>query len=73
MYSQTVVTEKREASLRQVHVDVPRFPANIGGVPTSYVLSHPDPLPSDALNHAERDRQASLEFLHQLVMGAQSD
>jgi hypothetical protein len=73
MYSQAVVAETRKASRRQVHVDVPRFPANIGGASTSYALSDPDPLPSNALNHAEHDRQASLEFLHLLVMGAGGD
>ena len=73
MYSQAVVTETRGASSRQVYADVPRFPADTGGARTSCVLSDPDPLTSDALNHAERDRQASLEFLHRLVMGAEGD
>lgn len=73
MYSQAVVAETRKANRREVQAYAPRFLADIGGAPTSCVPNCSDPLPADALNHAEHDRQASLEFLHLLVMGAGGD
>ena len=73
MHSSTVASKTLEVRRQQVRVDVPRFPVDIRGASIPFALNCSDPLPSKALNRAERDRQASLDFLHRLVMGAEGD
>lgn len=73
MYSQATATKTREASRQHVNADVLRFSADIGRDPTSSAVNRTEPLPPTASNRTERDRQASLEFLHRLVMGADGD
>lgn len=44
-------------------------PAGDTQKPTLYVVNVPDAVPESCVDSAERDRQASLELLHRLVMG----
>lgn len=73
MYSQTTAINTRDVGGLSVQEYAGSLYADIPGARTLCVVDCSDTFQSKTVDRAERDRQASLELLHHLVMGAEGD